>query len=540
MVFVTLALGLAVVWWFLLRKPSRKMDDATRMALESVATVEKKCQPLVNAVLSKPVIDDEAQCAQQMRDIVAGCHLSYSTLATNPGLLLRASRHVATAPHGGLHTRFTVSFNLYAGTVVALGSDQQREELYQTQSSGELGCFAFTEKAAGVLSGAAVETTATFDKHDATFVINSPSDGAVKNWISQGCFAERAVILANLIDGEGENHGPHLFWARIGTVGDSGATIVSRPTGVEVGSVPQKTAMRGLDNATIRFSNFKVKCGALLSRFASVDTDGKYNATQLPKGCKRMADVLFSRLLTGRICLSEYTSYVASDLLRRSWRYCQGRELWRGRKDKGKKMAEMSNVEAIFRDYTRANEVVAHFIAGAREQVARAIETDEFSASASENACISKFVGTSFAVDVCSVLRKTLGSQALLADSWLGASSFVCNATCAAEGDNTVMELKIISDVIRKRSPVIPTGISLSRVLSVSAGRKAFGVYVTRLVTAMLKGKSAIKDGQLLRDLAWARAHLIIVDAWVKSGKSQAFLDSYEHVCVRFPVPVAF
>ena len=54
-----------------------------------------------------------------------------------------------------------------------------------------------------------------------------------------------------------------------------------------------------------------------------------------------------------------------------------------------------------------------------------------------------KFLGTGFGVDCISAMRKLMGSRALQDDSWLGKSSFVANATCAAEGDNTIMELKI-------------------------------------------------------------------------------------------------
>ena len=103
------------------------------------------------------------------------------------------------AAPGALWTRFTVSYNLYAGSVVALGSDEQRAALYAMQPGGELGCFAFTELGAGVLSGAGVETTATYDTATDSFVIHSPTPSSRKTWISQGCYAEHAVILAELL-----------------------------------------------------------------------------------------------------------------------------------------------------------------------------------------------------------------------------------------------------------------------------------------------------------------------------------------------------
>ena len=52
------------------------------------------------------------------------------------------------------------------------------------QAAGELGCFGLTEKLAGVQSGLVVETTATYDPAAEEFVLNTPHEGARKNWIS--------------------------------------------------------------------------------------------------------------------------------------------------------------------------------------------------------------------------------------------------------------------------------------------------------------------------------------------------------------------
>ena len=356
---------------------------------------------------------------------------------------------------------------------------------------------------------------------------------------SQGCVAERAVILADLIDGEGVRRGPHLFWARIaapakGTMFKSGEGV-EPVAGVTVGSVPRKTALRSLDNATLRFDGLRVEREALLARFATVDECGAYKS-MLPPGCKRMEDVLLSRLLTGRVVLSEYTLGVAHNLLRRSWAYCGERELWRGSKPRGKKMREMSNVERTFADYGRALALHESFAASVREDVVKCIETEAFTQCTFEGCCVVKFLGTSYAVDTISVLRKLLGSQALFEESWLGASSFVANATCAAEGDNTIMQLKVVSDIVKGRAPLVPAKVS-SAVLATPAGRRAALAYAYGLLRATLKGKAAIKDGQLLTDIAYARAHLMVLAAW---RGPRGWIDSYERVCVRFPTPICF
>ncbi len=105
-----------------------------------------------------------------------------------------------------------------------------------SQSRGALGCFAFTERGAGVLSGAGVESTATYDPAADVFVLDSPTPSSTKNWISQGLYAEEAVILADLIV-NGERKGPHLFWTPIAKREAKNA----RPTplkGVTIESMP--------------------------------------------------------------------------------------------------------------------------------------------------------------------------------------------------------------------------------------------------------------------------------------------------------------
>jgi acyl-CoA oxidase len=120
-----------------------------------------------------------------MRTIVKERHLEFKVLEINPGTLLAANRHIASSDHGALATRFTVQYNLYAGSIVALGTQEQRELLYSTQEHGALGCFAFTETGAGVLTGAGVETTAHYDPLAKKFTITSPTLTSRKTWISQ-------------------------------------------------------------------------------------------------------------------------------------------------------------------------------------------------------------------------------------------------------------------------------------------------------------------------------------------------------------------
>ena len=510
--------------------------------------VPPECLAIVRALENARDTDSDIDCAAQMREIVAAGHLPYDTLVGAPETLLRCSPGMAGRT-GALWTRFTVQYNLYSGSIVAMGTDEQRAALFDAQGSGALGCFAFTEKGAGVLSGAGVETTATYDPAGDTFEIHSPTPSAVKNWISQGCFAEFAVIHAELIMPDGSSHGPHLFWAKIADREPSGH--VNHLAHVVVGDNPVKTAMRGLDNATIAFNHFKVPRTALLSRFGGLERkegggSQMVYVPNLPAGCHRMLDLLISRLLTGRIVLSEATLAHAMSRMRSNWSYATQRELWHGRHPKGRMMSEMPLIKMTFRDYSRTVAVFQAFIEDTREKVAEAIRTQNFTHELIESTCMCKFLGTGFGIDAVSAIRKTMGARALQEDSRLGPESFLPNATSAAEGDNTIMELKIVQDVVRGRTSKVPLGLMLRVAAGHSAGRKAARTYVTQFSRAMLLQKNAMKDGNLLRSIAWSRAHMKVIDVWLKkhagsdakSAAQRAWLSSYERVAVRFPVPL--
>ena len=112
------------------------MDAATIQLLKKQTTsqsVRKECIPIVEALETAHRIDNEAECAQQMRDIVQKQHLKFSTLIDRPEILLGASKGCQEGINTALWTRFTVTYNLYAGSIVAMGNDNQREELLKSQ-----------------------------------------------------------------------------------------------------------------------------------------------------------------------------------------------------------------------------------------------------------------------------------------------------------------------------------------------------------------------------------------------------------------------
>jgi len=184
---------------------NRAVDDAEWSAAFEKATV--------GVAEMDPTAIDYATSAQRMRDLLRTGLLKHTDLCNNPERFFLAHRILAAHSSKvgpGFWVRFTVHYNLCAGTVLALGTPEQVQGLDTMQEKGELGCFALTEKLAGVSSGLVVNTVANWDAESQSFILHSPDEGAHKNWISQGLVADKTVVVADLrIDDV--SYGPHAF-----------------------------------------------------------------------------------------------------------------------------------------------------------------------------------------------------------------------------------------------------------------------------------------------------------------------------------------
>jgi len=214
-----------------------------------------------------------------MRELVKSGLLRHTDLRDRPDRFFEAHRLLArraVSEGPGFWIRFTVHYNLCYGTVLAVGNEDQIAALDNVEAAGMLGCFALTEKRAGVQSGLVVETTATYDNGE--FVLNSPNQGAFKNWISQGHVADQAVVLADLTVGS-ERVGPHAFLVDMAS------------PGISTGDMGIKTTGNDLDNAWIGFDDVRVPRSALLDAHCDVSADGTYARTT--KGIARSGAALY-------------------------------------------------------------------------------------------------------------------------------------------------------------------------------------------------------------------------------------------------------
>jgi acyl-CoA oxidase len=176
-----------------------------------------------------------------------------------------------------------------------LGSEEQVTELLPKVLSYEvLGCYAQTELGHGS-DVQRLQTEAVFDKETDEFVVDTPSIMAIKFWPGElGGQANHCVFHAKMIV-DGESYGIHAFLCRIRDQ-DSHATLRN----LEIGDVGPKYGYADKDNGYMVFKHFRIPRTSLLSRFVSLDKDGKLNIQGDPK-------VAYTTMLYVRISLVNYT-----------------------------------------------------------------------------------------------------------------------------------------------------------------------------------------------------------------------------------------
>ena len=89
--------------------------------------------------------------------------------------------------------RLNVQVNLFLRSIKKYAS---KPEAIFNKVGHKIGCFALTEEEAGVLSGLIVETT--FEEVEDGYILNT--EESMKNWISQGIFAEYAIVYAKNVE----------------------------------------------------------------------------------------------------------------------------------------------------------------------------------------------------------------------------------------------------------------------------------------------------------------------------------------------------
>jgi acyl-CoA oxidase len=195
-----------------------------------------------------------------------------------------------------LLVKFGVQFGLWGGAVQQLGTRVHHERYLRATARLELcGCFAMTEADHGS-NVQALQTTATYDPESDEFVIDTPSDGAHKDYIGNAaCDGHVAAVFAQLIVA-GECHGVHVLAAPIR---DQDGNVCK---GVRIEDCGEKMGLNGVDNGKLWFDQVRVPRDALLNRYGEVRADGTYHS-EIENPNRRFFTTI-GALVQGRVCIS--------------------------------------------------------------------------------------------------------------------------------------------------------------------------------------------------------------------------------------------
>ncbi len=168
--------------------------------------------------------------------------------------------------------KFGVQFGLFGMSIYFLGTEKHHKKYLNSIGTLELpGCFAMTETGHGS-NVRGLETIATYNHADKTFIINTPDDYAKKEYIGNAAVhGQMATTFAKLIV-DGKDYGVSAFLVPLRDI--SGKTL----PGITIEDCGHKMGLNGVDNGKIKFTQVVIPYENLLDRFASITEDGKFSS----------------------------------------------------------------------------------------------------------------------------------------------------------------------------------------------------------------------------------------------------------------------
>lgn len=182
-------------------------------------------------------------------------------------------------------------WTMFVPNIVSLcDEEQQARWLPLCRDWKMIGCYAQTELGHGS-NIRALETTATFlpeskgGQKGGSFVIHSPTITSRKFWPGTlGRTANHAMVIAQLIDGDGVNRGIHNFLVPLRSMKDH--TLLP---GVKTGDIGPKIGYNNMDNGFAYFDKVVIPRRNMAMRFAQVDESGKYSKKQVSPAASKIA-----------------------------------------------------------------------------------------------------------------------------------------------------------------------------------------------------------------------------------------------------------
>ncbi|XP_039274921.1 LOW QUALITY PROTEIN: peroxisomal acyl-coenzyme A oxidase 3 [Nilaparvata lugens] len=201
-----------------------------------------------------------------------------------------------------LSVKIALGISLFANVIlVGLGTERHLHFYRDVWDAKILSCLAITELAHGS-DTKRMRTVAEYDPKTRQFVINTPDVGATKCWVGNlGKQCTHALLFAQLLAGDGTNHGLHLFVVPI----RDPSTLLPFP-GITVGDLGEKAGLHGIDNGFIMFHKYRIPRENLLNRTGDITPEGEYETSFSDP--QRILGAALENLSCGRVAIMQESS----------------------------------------------------------------------------------------------------------------------------------------------------------------------------------------------------------------------------------------
>jgi len=398
--------------------------------------------------LDPQIADNHQYASVCLKKLIQLKYLNYQDIIENPEKFFDA--HSQISHHNyleGFSIKFTVQFNLFAGSIMNLGTPKQKNWLIDSQNEGDLGCFMLTEYQAGVSSGLIVMTRA--DIVGDHIVINTPdiiydAHGEInfdltahrKNWISQGLSARYGVVIAQLYDAD-RRLGIYPF-----LIDMEDPNIHKKDNGL-------KTGINGLDNAQIIFKNLRINLDQIM--FDDLDwlrEAAKHNPSFNPNtGFTRVA----TRLNSGRLCIADSLLSFVTNVVKKTIDGPLSKQIYLNPKIQIK-LNELPEIRDMLTLIDHRLSIMRIFIDNVKREYCLEIKARRFNIHPDliEKIMVAKILAIDYGLDVVQFLRHKIGSNSLFAKNYLGSNLDILFCGRFAEGDNDILVTKLVFDRLKK------------------------------------------------------------------------------------------
>jgi acyl-CoA oxidase len=397
---------------------------------------------------------DPATVLEQLRTVVATLHSQGALTSLDPYNLIDIHERLAYTNSNDLVNWFTVQFNLFTGSISALGTTTHASLIKDARELKKLGCFALTEKSAGVLSGLLCETIAYYNQETKKIIIHTPNEDAKKCWISYAGNSqiEYVVVFAKWCQLSNVNGSkqvsvntsigelfvtPHVVAIVVQIRSSNGVVL----PGIRIEECYTRSDFRSNSFGNLIFTEFSTAPSNLLDRYCSLDpTTG---SLQVADNCPKLFFKLSNRLLVGRLCLSATALVCAKMALQ-----LVIKKVYNSKRCQFSYITD--HLQMMVQQVCEMDFYFRRLIKRFQIDPSAPINTDELLERNIDEILLVKAYIPPSCRSIVAKCRELFGAESLLAHNRMSESHASCYANCLAEGDSVIMAQAFVGQCMRK------------------------------------------------------------------------------------------